>query len=72
MSSFLEKLKTEDNKALTFNGENGYKSTLNDILDLSTEIGNSRFLDNDILFDKLINAQNEDELLYAKLVFLCS
>ncbi|WNM54168.1 RNA-binding protein [Staphylococcus phage S-CoN_Ph16] len=69
MSSFLEKLKTEDNKALTFNGENGYKSTLNDILDLSTEIGNSRFLDNDILFDKLINAQNEDELLYAKLVF---
>ena len=67
--SFLENLRNEDNKTVTTNGENGYKSTLSDILDLSTEIGNSRFLDDDTLFNKLIDAQNEDELLYAKLVF---
>lgn len=67
--SFLENLRNEDNKTVTTNGENGYKSTLSDILDLSTEIGNSRFLDDETLFNKLIDAQNEDELLYAKLVF---
>lgn len=67
--SFLENLRNEDNKTVTTNGENGYKSTLSSILDLSTEIGNSRFLDDETLFNKLIDAQNEDELLYAKLVF---
>lgn len=67
--TFLENLRNEDNKTVTTNGENGYKSTLSDILDLSTEIGNSRFLDDETLFNKLIDAQNEDELLYAKLVF---
>lgn len=67
--TFLENLRNEDNKTVTTNGENGYKSTLSGILDLSTEIGNSRFLDDETLFNKLIDAQNEDELLYAKLVF---
>lgn len=67
--TFIEHLRNEDNKAVTSNGENGYKSTLNDILDLSAEIGNSRFLDHDALFNKMIDAQNEDELLYAKLIF---
>lgn len=67
--TFLENLRNEDNKTVTTNGENGYKSTLSDILDLSTEIGNSRFLDDETLFNKLIDAQNEDELLYAKLIF---
>lgn len=67
--TFIEHLRNEDNKTVTFNGENGYKSTLSDILDLSTEIGNSRFLDQDALFKKMADAQNEDELLYAKLVF---
>lgn len=67
--SFLNYLKDEDNKTTTTNGENGYKSTLSSILDLSTEIGNSRFLDDETLFNKLVDAQNEDELLYAKLVF---
>lgn len=67
--TFLENLRNEDNKTVTTNGENGYKSTLSSILDLSTEIGNSRFLDDETLFNNLIDAQNEDELLYAKLVF---
>ena len=65
---FLENLINEDNKTVTTNGENGYKSTLSGILDLSTEIGNSRFLDIDNLTDLIIKARDEDFLLYSKLI----
>ena len=55
--TFLDNLINEDNKTVTTNGENGYKSTLSGILDLSTEIGNSRFLNIDDLSDLLIESR---------------
>lgn len=66
--TFLDNLINEDNKTVTTNGENGYKSTLSGILDLSTEIGNSRFLNIDDLTDLMIEARDEDFLLYSKLI----
>lgn len=62
--TFLQKLKEQDNLKFTTNGALGHESTLNSILDLSSEIGNSRFKNVDGLIDK---AFLEDKVLASKL-----
>lgn len=62
--TFLQKLKEQDNLKFTTNGAVGHESTLNSVLDLSSEIGNSRFKNVDGLIDK---AFLENKVLASKL-----
>lgn len=65
--TFIERLKEEKNKTMTANDGIAYKSTHKTILDLSTKIGNSRFMGNTEFVDMIIDAYNEDEVLATKL-----
>lgn len=65
--TFIERLKEENNKTTTTNGGIAYKSTHKTILDLSTKIGNSRFMDDREFANMIIDAYNEDKVLATKL-----
>lgn len=66
--SFLKELEKQNNITVTNNGETTYKSTLNSLLDLSTSIGNSRFEDDEVIVNKIVDSFKEDKVLTSKLI----
>lgn len=67
--TFLEALKTEDNKTTGWNGANGFKSTLNANLDLFGKIGTLRFADDKEILRLFKEAYQEDSILAIKNLF---
>ncbi|QYC50968.1 RNA binding protein [Mammaliicoccus phage vB_MscM-PMS3] len=67
--TFLEGLKKESAKTITGNGEVGYSTTLDNVLDYSLKVGNSRFLPNYDIKDAFDKSWKTDEVLTAKTLF---
>lgn len=69
MNNFVNDLSKEMNKVETGNGEVGYKSTLNKVLDYNMLTGNSRFVHPNKIKQEFDNAYSENPILATKALF---